>query len=319
MGLHKRAGVVIALGIVLVILPESLRAQTILTNALSWFPQQTVALEYANVSSLRSLPDYASLRDHYLGKNLRTLESSLAELGIQEDDVQEMVLGWQNDGQGKVRYVGIASGQFDPESVRQRAAAGKIPAHRLGGLQAYCFPADPNLTCVTVLNSSLGVFGPLPSLEEMISARAGDGPSMASNRQLTDFVHQAESDAPIWGIAVGPAVSKWFKGWMPGEKNLQMDWAAAFKGVNALSYAIKASDNLHLSVKLDCASDEAASSVRQLLEGMKLIQQLAWQTSNPGQQNPFQSVTVAADRERVTFQLTAAYAALEQAGPLGHP
>ncbi|MGH9435817.1 MAG: hypothetical protein ACRD06_07435 [Terriglobia bacterium] len=308
----------LALGVFLTGAPRALRAQTLLTNALSWFPQQTIALEYSNTSALRSLPDYASLRSHFLGKNLRTLEGSLAQIGIHEDDVDQMVLGWQSGAGKDMRYEGIATGEFSAESVARQAAVAKIPPHPVAGFQAYCFPQDPNRTCVAVVDGSLGVFGPLPYLEGMLKARTGDGPSIASNAQFTKFVRDSQSDAPIWGVALGPAVSKWFKAWMPGEKNLQMDWAAAFKDVRTISYEIEAGDNVHLNVKLDCASLQAASSVRQLLEGMKLVQQMAWQSSNPGQSNPFQNVTVEVESRQVSFKLTAAYAALERAGPLGH-
>lgn len=318
MHLIRRAAFFLMLGVFLTGAPPALHAQTILTDALSWFPQQTVALEYSHPSTLRSLPNYASLRSHYLGKNLRTLESSLAELGINENDVDEMVLGWQIDSGKKMRYEGVATGQFSADSVARQAAIAKMAPHPVEGFQAYCFPQDPNLTCIAVVDGSLGVFGPLPYLEGMLKARTGDGPSIASNDQFTKFVRDAQSDAPIWGVALGPAVSKWFKAWMPGEKNLQMDWAAAFKDVRAISYDIKAGDNVNLNVKLDCASLQAASSVRQLLEGMKLVQQIAWQSSNPGQANPFQNVTVEAENRQVSFKLTAAYAALERAGPLGH-
>lgn len=314
----RRTALFLMSGVFLTGVPRALYAQTLLTNALSWFPQQTVALEYSDASTLRSLPDYASLRSHYLGKNLRTLESSLAQIGIREGDVDQMVLGWQT-GVGKgMRYEGIATGEFSADSVARQAAIAKIAPRAVGGFQAYCFPQDPNQTCVAVVDGSLGLFGPLPYLEGMLKARAGDGPSIASNVQFTQYVRNAQSDAPIWGVALGPAVAKWFKAWMPGEKNLQMDWAAAFKDVRAISYEIETGDNLNLNVKLDCASQQAASSVRQLLEGMKLVQQMAWQTSNPGQPNPFKNVTVEADSRQVSFKLTAAYAALERAGPLGH-
>lgn len=297
----------------------TLRAQSLLTDALSWFPPSTTALEYSRPATLRGLSNYESLRARFLGRNLKTLESSLAKLGIHEEDIDEMVLGWQSGAGKEMKYEGVALGRFDPARTAQQAAASGIKPHTVAGLKAYCFASDPNSSCVSVIDNSLGVFGPLPALESMLKARSGNGPSVAANTQFTDLARAAQTDAPIWGVALGQAVSKWFKAWMPGEKNLQMDWASAFKDVSALSYQIEAEDNVHLDVKLDCASPQGATSVRQLLEGLRLLQRLAWQTANPSQPNPFQNLEVEASGHQVSFQLTADYAALEHVGPLGRP
>lgn len=292
-------------------------AQDLLTDALSWLPSQTVALEYSRPSVLRTLPAYSSLRTRYLGKNLRALESSLARLGIHDSDVNEMALGWQTGPGSAMTYEGIATGQFDASTISRNAAASKMTPQKVEGFPVYCFPQDPNRTCVTVVDATLGVFGPLPFLSQMLKARAGSGPSIASNTQFVDFVRSSQTQDPIWGVALGPAVSKWFKAWMPGEKNLQMDWANAFKDVQAISYSIAAADNVSLSVKLNCTTLQAASQVRQLLEGLKLFQQIAWRSNNPNQPNPFQNLEVDVQDRQVSFKMTADYVALEHVGPLG--
>jgi len=299
--------------------PRSLRAQDLVGEAISWFPSQITAFEFSNLSALRALPDYQNLRTRYLGRNLRTLEASLSRLGIQEDDVDAMVLGWRSMPTRKTQYEGLAAGRFDATTLDQRAAASGLTAKLIDGRKAYCLPSDPNSTCVAVIGASLGVFGPLHVIEGMLKARDGAGPSLASNTQFTHLVHSAQSGDPIWGVALGVAVSQWFKAWMPAEKNLQMDWASAFSGVSSLFYHVRAGDNVHLAVTLNCTSPQSASSVRQLLEGLKLVQQLAWHTANPTQPDPFQYLEVQAANRKVSFRLTADYAALEHAGPLGQP
>ncbi|HEX5481243.1 MAG TPA: hypothetical protein VFZ08_01300 [Terriglobia bacterium] len=298
---------------------NTLHAQSLLTDALSWLPPQTIALEYSRPATLRSLSNYQSLRSRFLGRNLKSLESSLAKIGIHEEDIDEMALGWQSGAGKEMRYEGLALGRFDPARAARQAAAAGIKPHRVGDFSAYCFADDPNSSCVVVMDTTLGAFGPLAELQSMVKVRSGNGPSIAANTQFTDFVRSAESDSPIWGVALGGAVSKWFKAWMPGEKNLQMDWANAFKNVRALSYQIEAEDNVNLHVKMDCTTPQAASSVRQLLDGLRLLQQLAWQSANPGQPNPFQNLQVEASDRQVSFRLTADYAALEHVGPLGRP
>src|SRR5215471_17162393 len=55
--------------------------QDIVKEALQFFPADTVHLEYSNPAKLRKLPNYASLRQRYLGAQLQKIEQSLGKLG----------------------------------------------------------------------------------------------------------------------------------------------------------------------------------------------------------------------------------------------
>lgn len=317
----SKAAIVVALLPVLSGGGSLLRAQGFVSNALSWLPGQTTALEYTDLNSLRSLPNYSSLRARYLGRKLQALEASLGQLGIHENDISEIMLAWQT-ANGKTLNGGVAGGQFDPAMIAQSATTANIKPQMVEGLATYCVSPDPQVACVAVVNNSTGVFGPISYVDAILSARAGKLPSIAQNQHLSQFVNMAQSDAadaPIWGVAVGPAVSRWIGGWMPGEKNLQMNWGSAFKNVQAILYNVEAGDDVKLSLKLECASGEAASSVMQLLQGLKLLQQMAWRSTNPNSSNPFQNMEVESRNSEVSLHLAADYTALSQMGPLGQP
>jgi hypothetical protein len=315
----KLITVTFALGVILVCSANSARSQDIVGDALAWMPPDTVSLEYSNPATLRGLPNYQSLRARYLGRDLQGLEAALARLGIHESDIQELVLGWQTTAGKGFRYEGLATGALDPEAIARSAAASGINPLNVEGNQVYCFAANAGSTCVAVIGGSIGLFGPLPALQRMLKARAGDVTGASSNTQFAQLVEKAKSDAPIWGVASGQAVSKWFQAWLPGQKDMQMNWASAFRGVRSLSYEIEAESTVDLNVKLNCVSSQAASSLRQLMEGLKLIQQMAWQTTNPAQPNPFQNLEIDAVNDEVSFKLSADYAALERVGQLGRP
>src|SRR5262249_8271112 len=88
---------------------SSVRAEDIVKEALSSFPPQTIRLEYSRPAKLRELPDYQSPRARYAGEGLRSLEASLSKLGIQEQSIDELVLGWQASGTG-MTLEGLAGG-----------------------------------------------------------------------------------------------------------------------------------------------------------------------------------------------------------------
>jgi hypothetical protein len=309
----------VALGVIVMISVSPARSQDIVGDALAWMPPRTVSLEYSNPATLRGLPNYQSLRARYLGRDLQGLETALAKLGIHESDIQELVLGWQTTPGKGFQYEGVATGALDPQAIARSASASGVNASNVEGNKAYCFSANAGSTCVAVIGGSIGLFGPLDGIQRMLKAREGEVAGVSSNTQFAQLVEDAKSDAPIWGVALGQAVSKWFQAWLPGQRDMQMNWATAFRDVRSLSYEIEAASTVNLDVKLNCVSSEAASSLRQLMQGLKLIQQMAWQTTNPDQPNPFQNLEIDAANDQVSFKLSADYAALEHVGPLGRP
>jgi hypothetical protein len=288
------------------------RAQEIVKEALSSFPPQTIRLEYSRPAKLRELPDYQSLRTRYAGEGLRTLEASLSKLGIEEQSIDELVLGWQAGGTG-LTLEGLAGGHFNPGDMARRAAAQKLAPTSVSDLNAYCFGEEPTSTCVVVFDQTRGAFGPLNALTALVEARQGTGPSLSSDNRFPALVNEAHSDAPIWGVAIGQAVADWFKGWMPGQQEVELDWSKAFQTVESLSYSVETADKARLNMKLDCKTAQDASNLRQVFSGLKMFQQLAWQNKNPGRPNPFESLVIDARDRDVLLTLTTAYTALEGA------
>ena len=88
------------LAVALVVLPQAASAQDLVKEALRGFPTQTVRLEYSSPAKLRALPNYASLRQRYIGPRLRKLVTELGQLGVREEDISGLVLGWQPGSAG---------------------------------------------------------------------------------------------------------------------------------------------------------------------------------------------------------------------------
>ena len=295
--------------------PGTMAAQKVVNEALGAFAPQTIHIEYSSTAKLRKFPNYQSLRRRYIGPKLQALESALGDLGIQEENVDELVLGWQA-GKSEMDLCGLASGRFDVKGVAARAASSGVSPTPVAGQQAYCLQAG---TCVAALSDSLGAFGSLSSLTALLEARAGQSPNLSSDERFSRLLRIVNKDAPIWGIAVGSAVGDWFRGWVPPQGNLKLDWARVFEKVNSLVYSVEAGAKVNLNLKLDCATQEDAASLRQILEGLKLAQQLAWQNQNPNRPNPFGAMEVSQSSRQISLQITTDYSDLELAGGAGAP
>jgi hypothetical protein len=291
-------------------------AQELVKESLASFPPQTIRLEYLRPSQLRTLPNYASLRQRYVGARLRSMEQSFEKLGVKESDVDELVLGWR-PGSKAMELEGYVAGRFTAQSIADRAGSAGVAASDVGGLPAYCLGTEPMATCLVVLKDSLGVFGSLESLNAIMATREQQAPSISTDERFSKLVGEAQTQAPIWGVAVGEAVPDWFRAWLPSQGNLQMDWAKAFRSVEALVYSVDTADKVRLDVKLDCTDDQSAENTRQVFEGLKMFQQMAWQNLNPNRPNPFETVEIARDGKRISLKMTTNYNDLEGAGAPG--
>ncbi len=287
--------------------------QDLVTEALNSFPTDTIRLEYSSPETLRKLPDYASLRQHYMGPRLKELITSMAELGVAENDVDQLVLGWSVD-ESNVNLYGFAGGHFRPDVLEARAAARNIPAQQIGGKPGYCLGAGLETQCVVVLSPTEGAFGTLGTLSQIMGALNGGGPALGSNFTFAQAVKQEQKGAPIWGVAIASAVASWFKGWMPRQNDVELDWAKVFQGVNVLGYNIQTGNDVQLNLDLYCQSGEVAGSLRQVLEGLKLAQQIAWQNQNPNKPNPFQKMQLTQQGSQVGVTLVADYSEISGSG-----
>jgi hypothetical protein len=298
--------------------PRVTQAQELVKEALATFPPETVRLEYAHPAKLRTLPNYATLRLRYVGPRLRTLEQSFSQLGVGEAEIDELLLGWQ-PGTGSMKLVGMVAGRFTAKAIADRAAERGVSPTPVGELSAYCLGAEGISSCLVVLRDSLGIFGAQDALAAMLEAREAGATSLASDERFGELIGEVQADVPIWGVAVGQAVPDWFRAWMPAQGNLQMDWAKAFQSVEALVYSVDTGDKVNLDVEMDCTTSEAAASTRQVFEGLKLFQQLAWQNVNPNQPNPYQTLEISSSDRRVSLKMTTTYADLERPGAPGGP
>lgn len=307
--------IVVLTAAVLLFSPAS-KAQDLLKEALASFPAGTVRLEYSCPAKLRTLPNYKILRQRFVGPGLKALEDSLSQLGIREEDIDTLVLAWQPRGRD-LEMDGLAAGDFNSQTVAENASGRGLSPVLLAGMPVYCFGQEAAADCALVLRNDLGAFGSRSSVAAVLDSRGGRVPNLSSDQEFMKPLNEARSEAPIWGVAVGPAVADWFKGWMPNQGDLQMDWASTFQSVQVLMYHVETGEKVRLDVKLDCTTVEAAASLRQTLEGVKLFQRIAWQNQYPNRPNPFENLEVDVDSRTVHLQLVTDYEGLSAVGTPG--
>jgi hypothetical protein len=303
---------------VVVGIPQKGAGQDFVTTAMSGLPAQTMRVEYSSASKLRKLSNYQSLRGKFLGPRLQQLESALDQIGIREDDINDLMIGWK-PGDKEMDLFGYASGHFDKAQVASHAAAQNLTPTPISGQQAYCLSAGVAGTCVVILENSLGAFGPLSSLTTLLETHAGQVPNLNSDPRFAPLIGDVNKAAPIWGIALGGAVADWFGGWLSSQNALKLDWGQVFQKVDSLIYTIDAADQVNLDLKLNCQTPADANSLRTVLDGLKMAQQLAWSAQNAGHANPYSAMNVDIHDKQIGLKISMAYSELTLASGVGAP
>jgi hypothetical protein len=314
----KRTVLLLSVVMVLVGIPRKGNGQDFVTTAMSGLPTQTMRVEYSSPSKLRKLPNYQNLRGKFLGPRLQQLESSLDQIGISENAIDDLMIGWK-PGDKEMDLFGYASGHFDKTQVASHAAAQNLTPTPISGQQAYCLTAGVTGTCIVILDNSLGAFGPLSSLTALLEAHEGQSPNLNSDTRFTSLMGDVNKDVPIWGIALGGAVADWFGGWLSSQNAVKLDWGQVFGKVDSLTYNIDVADKVNLDLKLNCATPADATTLRQVLDGLKVAQQLSWTAQNPGHPNPYTSMNVDAHDKQIGLQVAMAYSELALASGVGAP
>lgn len=292
-------------------------------------PPETVHVELIRLSKLRELPSYKELRQQYTGSRLTDLEAALSQLGIQDTDIDQILLAWEPiedetddtnvppvtspvdldaDG-GSIQnrwptlFGGLAAGRFNSKSIAKKAAENGIPSISLGELKAFCV-SGKSPACVAAFQESLGAFGNQKNLKQIVEAREGKGSNLVSSRRLLSLVNRVPPEASIWGVAIDSGIADWFNGWPLVQGDMQLDWKQLLKPVEALQYSVSFGEKIHLTLKLNCKDSQTAGTLTQAFRGLRLVQAWMWQKQNPNQLNPLQAMDIQSSADEVVIALT---------------
>lgn len=277
-------------------------------EALGRFPRQTSHFEVCDLAKMRSLPAYTLLRQRFMGDDMLQLADSLSKLGVRDEDVDRLALGTSPGEQGSQLY-GVAQGRFDLPKMMAGALASGIDPLRINGYPVYCFGAASNSPCISILSETRGVFGSRDMVGFMLYATASTD-SLAKDPVFSGWAARAPTDATVWGLANGPAVAEWVRVVMPVPAEGQASLAPVVASVTSLTYEVRASQKVMLTSDLTCTSRENATLLRQTLEAVRLLQQMAWRTMRQDAPNPYEQLTFRTQDTHLLFNATMDYAAL---------
>ena len=265
----------------------------ILGDALFSLPSKTEYLEYDNLASLRRLPNYSSLRQEFSGKSLDEARTVLVQLGIDESEVQEIVVAFSSN-----LFEGLVAGTFSVASASKNPKRNRYAA-KLLDTQVFCTGRE---TCVVFLEDSVVAFGSVAQLKNMLLTRQGALAGLNSNSSAVRLLNGTDQRAPVRGILFGEqlhaAVAGMFQDW----SSLKGEGSRLADTISGLGYSVTFDGKAHVNATIECTSRTTAALLSQTFNGLAALQSFTAPLVSAAANLPFQNVQVSSSGNVMYFR-----------------
>jgi hypothetical protein len=198
----NRKAISLAVLIVAFALAPAVRAGTVQPQIIGLFPKEIGEFAYADLKSARKFSWYAQLKEQMLPSRFRQFEAFLASAGMDPNrQVDELV--WAAVMKDGGEYVlGVALGQFSPETAENFFKQQKLPTKNVRGFTLFAFgsgvgPAD---IFFFFLDSNTAAFGHADILEKLIEVRMGAEESLLRNEKIYPLIDEANGRGIVWAV-----------------------------------------------------------------------------------------------------------------------
>jgi len=285
MNLRRRLIIRIAL-IALFALPSSARAGHVGNDIIAMFPKEVGEFAYADLKKARTLPWFPKLKEQMVPERFREFERFLASAGIdpnsQVDEVAWGLVATTSGGASETassvptgeQVVGVALGNYNPDSAEQFFKAQKLPTFKSRGYTLYAFGSGSGASDLFFffIDSSTAAFGPRSLLEKMIEIRFGGDEGLLRNDRLFPLINEANGSGVVWAV-LNPGYTRLAIGQLaPGIQQ----FPEAQKMISRMQSLIITLDSSGSGVdghfQAICGSTEDANSLGQLIPAGLLFQ-----------------------------------------------
>jgi hypothetical protein len=238
----------------------------IVSEALFSFPANTDYVEYDNLAKLRTLPDYPDLRKRFAGPILEQTQTVLEQLGVQEQQVQQIVTGAHS-----ADYFGLLTGTFSRNAIEKTTKAKRLIRKIEGGGDAY---GGRTGVCVLFLEDSLAAFGSPDSLQRIRDARAGTVLRLTADRNAVNLLSDAPSEAPIRGLLLKEQVQSAIADLFSQIGAPKANWSQVAAKIEVIGYSIDLDRKAHLRATVECDSHASAMALSGVFNAIRGVNSL---------------------------------------------
>jgi len=247
----------------------SAQAAELSSDAKSAVPKDVQQLIVVDYRAMQNSPTAMALKERVLPPELKRLESSLRQSGLNvgaDADVLAFAAFRAQGGSG-TRIVGIAQGQFQTAKIMANFVKNKTKPVAVRNNNVY--PMGSTGLSVVFLNQTTMVFGDKDAIKATLDTRDGLTPSFLSNSDMMNDMNMVQT-RPIWSVLDQSGTQTMMKSVL-GEASQVADYDAVRNRLKSSRYTLDFQNGVKFDMNVVTADSVTAASAATLMKAAVLV------------------------------------------------
>jgi len=307
-----------ALLVMIAAMARPAKASGVSADTIALFPKDTGEIGYVDLKKARGETWFPALREQILPDRFKQFEKFLASAGVDPNSqVDELVWGLvpeettKNDKgvstgiPSSELTVGIAMGNYNPETTEAYFKQQKLPTATIGNYTLFAFGSGSGVSDLYFffLDSSKAVFGHKPLLEKLLDIRMGKQDGLMRNEQMFNLINEVNGSSVVWAV-LDPGYTRLAMGQLAPEVQQFPEAAALVQRMQAMIITATASSGVDSKFQAVCATTQDANTLSQLLAAGLLVKKYQASKDNPDLAQLLDQTNVAPSGDRVVIALS---------------
>jgi hypothetical protein len=256
-------------------------------DTINLFPKNVGEFAYADLKTARSLKWWPALQEQMLPDRFKQFEKFLASAGVDPNNqVEELAWGLvgsiapktdaaanpnakatqSGDMINSEEIVGIALGNYNPDSTEAYFKQQKLPTTKSGGYTLYAFGAGAGGGDLYFffIDSNKAAFGQLKELQKMIDVHFGREEGLLRNEKLFNLINEVNGSGVVWAV-LDSAYTRLAMAQLAPEVQQFPEAAKLINNMQSMLITATAGSGLEGKFQAICASPTDANTLSQLM------------------------------------------------------
>ena len=276
--------------------PKPARAGRVGEDTIALFPKEVGEFGYADLQKARTVKWFPQLEQQVLPERFKEFEKFLASAGVDPNSqVTEVAWGLvANNANAKSaaasstavptgeEIVGIALGNFNPDSTEAYFKQQKLPTFKSRGFTLFPFGTGSGASDLFFMffDSNKAGFGSRSKIEKMIELRFGGDQGLLYNDELFPLINEANGSSAVW-LVLNPAYTRLAMQQLAPEVQQFPEAAKLASRMKNMIINVDASSSVDGQFQAVCGSTDDANTLGQLVQLGLLYKQYQSKTDNP--------------------------------------
>src|SRR5271165_4160951 len=298
------------------------KAGSLGADTIGLFPKDVGEFAYADLKKARTMKWYPVMEQQMLPEKFRQFEKFLASAGIDTNtQVDELTWGLvpasalskdpavestaATAAPDSEEIVGLALGNFNPDSTEAYFKAQKLPTVKSHGYTLFAFGSGvgPEDLFFFFVDSNKAAFGHRQLLEKMIAVRYGEEDSLLRNDKLYNLINEANGSGVVWAV-LNPAYTKLAMGQLAPEVQQFPEAAKLVDRMQAMIITATAGSGMDGKFQAVCGSTEDANTLSQLMTAGLMYKKYQTAKDNPDLGQLLDQTSVSPSGDRVIIRMS---------------